>query len=67
MIRGVTSTNGSPFKHSIQVTQASGMVSVQAVCTCDEALTLMETRAAQTHHTLQEVAVAVLERSINFN
>jgi hypothetical protein len=43
------------------------MVSVQASCTPDEALVLMEARAAQIHLTLAEIAVGVIDHSITFN
>lgn len=60
------SNSGMPHA-SARVHQASGMVSVQASCTPDEALVLMEARAAQIHLTLAEIAVGVIDHSITFN
>ncbi len=57
--------DGSP--HSQRVTQASGMVSVQADCnTFDEAIALMKDRAATDGRTLAQIATAVINRSIRF-
>ena len=58
--------NGTPIYHSARVTRASGMVSVQAGCSFDEAVTLMRARAEQTNCTLEEIAAGVLDRSIDF-
>jgi hypothetical protein len=49
-----------------RVTVASGMVSVQAGRTCDEALVLMEDYAEVMKLTLDEVAEDVVERRIEF-
>ena len=57
-------SNGTPF-HS-QVNQAQGMVSVQAACSLDEALVLMEDRATIQGRSLDEIAAAVVDRSIRF-
>lgn len=59
------STNGTPVSAAI-VLQASGMASVQARCTPDEALVLMEARASETHLTLAEIAAGIVDRSITF-
>ena len=58
--------NGSAFSHNAKVIQASGMVSVQASCTVDEALVLMRDRATVQGETLDAIAEAVLERQIRF-
>jgi AmiR/NasT family two-component response regulator len=58
--------NGSPFQHSARVTQASGMVSVQAACTFAEALQLMTDRAKVDGQTIDEIADAVIGREIRF-
>lgn len=47
---------------SRRVAQASGMVSVQAACTIEEAVVLMQARADETLHTLEQIAGAVVER-----
>ena len=57
--------SGRP-KHRDSVNAASGMVSVQASCTCAEAIALMNKRAADTDHTLEEIALAVLDRTMRF-
>ena len=48
------------------VHQASGIVSVQASCTFPEAVAMMEALARETPCALDEVAQAVLDRSIRF-
>jgi hypothetical protein len=48
------------------VTQAAGMVSVQADCTLDEAIELIENRAALNGKTREETATAIIEREIRF-
>ena len=58
-------TNGR-YSYSDRVTQASGMVSAQASCTCAEAIVMMNARAVETHHTLDEIAVSVLDRTMRF-
>jgi hypothetical protein len=49
-----------------RVSQASGMVSVQANCAVDEALVLMKERAQVTGTSLLDVACATVERRIRF-
>jgi len=48
------------------VAKAAGMVSVQADCTVDEALVLMQEHAQVRHQTLSEVAEDVLARRTRF-
>jgi len=50
-----------------QVAQASGMVSVQANCTPDEAYILMTARGEMTRRSIEQVAVAVLAHSTRFD
>jgi AmiR/NasT family two-component response regulator len=57
----------STVEYSVRVHQASGMVSVQAACTIDEALTKLHARARSTGQTVEEVAVAVVERRTRFS
>jgi hypothetical protein len=52
---------------SAKVMQAAGMVSVQANCTVDEAMTLMEERARATNQTRRQIAEAVIARTIRFD
>jgi AmiR/NasT family two-component response regulator len=51
---------------SAQVSQAQGMVSVQAECSMPEALTMLRERAMLMGQTLDQIAVAVVERRIRF-
>jgi hypothetical protein len=48
------------------IAHASGIVCAQADCSPDEALTLMETRAAATGRSLADIADAVVERRLRF-
>jgi len=48
------------------VYQASGMVSVQATCTVNEALGMMQERALVHGQSLERVARAVLSRELRF-
>ena len=50
----------------IRVAQASGMVAAQAGCSPDTALGLMRERAEATNISLNDIAVAVLERRTRF-
>ena len=52
--------------HHPMVSQASGMVSVQADCTVGDALVLMKERALVSGETLLEIAEATVERRIRF-
>ena len=49
------------------VAQAAGMVSVQANCTPDQGLLLMTERAEKCGSNLEEIAKAVIVRSIRFD
>jgi AmiR/NasT family two-component response regulator len=55
------------YRHSDRVNAATGMVSVQASCTCAEAIVLMNQRAIETQHKLDEIALSVLDREIRFS
>lgn len=59
---GMTSRN----RQSHIVAQASGMVSVQAACTVDEAFVRLRERAVSMDRTLAEIATAVVERRMRF-
>ncbi len=52
---------------SATVIQAAGMVSVQADCTVDEAVELMELRARDTNRTRRDIADDVVARRIRFD
>ncbi len=57
----------SAWERVTKLGQAQGRVSVQADCTIAEALVLMQERAAQTKHTLDEIADAVAKHQIWFS
>ncbi len=57
----------STLEYGMLVHQATGMVSVQAGCTVDEALTRLQERARSTGQTVDEVAAAVVERRTRFS
>ena len=46
--------------------QASGMVSVQASCSIDDALVLIDLRAEETKQTAEEVAQEVVDHLVRF-
>jgi len=50
----------------VRMGEASGMVSIQAHCSVTEAVGLMRRRAESSGETLEEVMIAVLQRSIRF-
>jgi len=63
----VTATDETGWVDPLDViAQAMGMVSVQAECTVDEALVLMETRAVVSHCGVDEIAIATVEGRIRF-
>ena len=49
-----------------RVHQASGMISVQAGCSCRSAIAMMQARANGTHQEIDAVIAGVLERRITF-
>ena len=49
-----------------KLAQAMGMVSAQAECTLNEALTMMSERAIVSHCTVYDIAVGVRDRTIRF-
>jgi len=53
-------------ERAVKLAQAQGRVSVQADCTLDEALVLMQQRAADTNHSVDEIADAVGKHQIWF-
>ena len=58
--------NGQTSRLNTAVARASGMVSVQAGCSTEEAVALMRDRAAVRGETLEQVAERVLDRTIRF-
>jgi AmiR/NasT family two-component response regulator len=61
------SGNGSPFENTARVSQAVGMVSVQAACGVDRALELMRERAEELQITIDELARAVIDGTLRFD
>ena len=59
-------TAGGARQPCAVVAQAQGMIAVQADCSMDEALALLEQRAADFRHRVETVAVAVVERRFRF-
>jgi hypothetical protein len=57
----------SAWERVTKLAEAQGRVSVQANCTTDQALVLMQERAAQTVHTLEEIVDAVASHRIWFS
>jgi hypothetical protein len=57
--------NGEP--QSDRVAQASGMVSVQAECSVDDALAMIEARAQMIDLTAEDVADSVVDRRFRFS
>ena len=53
--------------YTVSVHQASGMVAVQAMCTIAEAVQLMMGRSVRESHTLDEIASAVIARTVRFD
>ncbi len=58
--------HGPDFEHDMLVAWAAGSVAAQVGCTFDEAVTLMEERAAETGRALDEIALDAVERRIRF-
>ena len=56
----------TPHEHSAQVSRAAGIVSMQADCLIEQAIILMDARAELAGVTLDEIAEAVIARSIDF-
>jgi hypothetical protein len=54
-------------QQSAVVINAAGMISVQAECTLDEALERLQSRAAATGKTVDQVATYVVNRTIRFS
>lgn len=60
-------TNGADREHSVRVNQAIGMVTEQIHGTIPEAIALIEERATASGQTLDQIADAVIDRSIRFD
>jgi AmiR/NasT family two-component response regulator len=61
----MNSQNGET--QSDRVAQASGMVSVQAECSLDEAFVMIQERAQTIDLTTEEVAESVVDRQFRFS
>ena len=53
--------------YSAEVNQAAGMISVQVDRSIPAAIALMEVEAAKSRQTLDEIALAVIDRAIRFD
>jgi AmiR/NasT family two-component response regulator len=61
-------TDAAPeWRFDNRVSQASGMVSVQADCTVDEALLKLSEYASSRNQTMHETAIEVVERRLRFS
>lgn len=49
------------------VWQAQGVVSVQAACSVDEAMRMIEDRAQISHQSIWQIAIEVIDHQIRFN
>ena len=59
-------SNGPDSRCSVEIHQAAGMVSIQADCELEQAYVLMSDRAAVARVSIEEIAMAVLDKSIRF-
>ena len=57
----------SDLEHNTLVAWAAGTVAAQVGCTFRQAVALMESRAAETHRTLDEIALDAAERRLRFD
>ncbi len=55
-----------PRGFNARLSQAQGMVAVQAKCSVDEAMLMISDRATVEGVTMDEIATGVLERTIRF-
>jgi hypothetical protein len=62
----MSNPTSSPWERNAKVAQAQGRVSVQADCTIDQALVLMQDRAVETDQRLIDIADAVVKHRIWF-
>jgi len=63
----MVTANGSRLDVGLVIYHAQGMVSVQAGCSMDAALALMQNTADATDATLEEVAEEVVARRVRFD
>ena len=63
---GLPDDAGSGAAYQLQVHQATGMVSVQAAVSIEDAFAMLRARAFASNHTVAEVARAVVERRLRF-
>ena len=55
------------MNHEETVARAQGIVSLQAMCSMEVALTLMQNAAAETDETLEQLAAQVVEGDLRFD
>jgi hypothetical protein len=63
--RRLTNHNGA--LPTDRVAQAARMISIQADCSMNHAVVLMVTRAQETNTTLEQIAIAVVDRETRFD
>jgi hypothetical protein len=61
------STTGQPAHYSQTVHQAAAMITLQVNCRIEQAFSLLLESAVVANVTVEQLAVAVLNRSIRFN
>jgi len=59
--------DGWPSPYSPEVNQAAGMISVQADCPIQDAISMMWEHADTAGVSIDDIAAAVLDRSIRFD
>jgi hypothetical protein len=59
-------SEGGDSRYGIEIHQAAGMVSIQADCELEQAYVLMSDRAQVARVSLDDIALAVIVRSIRF-
>jgi AmiR/NasT family two-component response regulator len=59
--------DGPDSRYGSAVHEAAGMVSVQADCELEQAYVLLSDRATVSHIPLDDIACAVIDRSIRFD
>ena len=59
-------SEGGDSRYGTEIHQAAGMVSIQADCELEQAYVLMSDRATVSQVSLEEIALAVLDKAISF-
>jgi hypothetical protein len=59
-------SQGPHSRYNMQIHQAAGIVSIQADCELEQSYVLMSDRATVAQVSLDDIALAVIDRSIRF-